>query len=128
MRIHNYPESIYDHAKTQLKQLEQLNVGKKAPNTRCFFLYKLKILYIMLSILYIYDEVNNMLKSHLKEYRAKFNMNQSELANRVGVTRQTIGFIEKGTISPSITLVLKLCRVFQCKVEDLFELEGIEDE
>ena len=28
MRIHNYPESIYDHAKTQLKQLEQLNVGK----------------------------------------------------------------------------------------------------
>jgi len=82
----------------------------------------------MLSILYIYDEVNNMLKSHLKEYRAKFNMNQSELANRVGVTRQTIGFIEKGTISPSITLVLKLCRVFQCKVEDLFELEDIEDE
>lgn len=82
----------------------------------------------MLSVLYIYDEVNNMLKSHLKEYRAKFNMNQSELANRVGVTRQTIGFIEKGTISPSITLVLKLCRVFQCKVEDLFELEDIEDE
>ncbi len=82
----------------------------------------------MLSILYIYDEVNNMLKSHLKEYRAKFNMNQSELAKRVGVTRQTIGFIEKGTISPSITLVLKLCRVFQCKVEDLFELEDIEDE
>lgn len=60
-----------------------------------------------------------MLKSHLKEYRAKFNMNQSELAKRVGVTRQTIGFIEKGTISPSITLVLKICRVFQCKVEDL---------
>ena len=82
----------------------------------------------MLSILYIHSEVNNMLKSHLKEYRAKFNMNQSELANRVGVTRQTIGFIEKGTISPSITLVLKLCRVFQCKVEDLFELEDIEDE
>lgn len=82
----------------------------------------------MLIILYIYSEVNNMLKSHLKEYRAKFNMNQSELANRVGVTRQTIGFIEKGTISPSITLVLKLCRVFQCKVEDLFELEDIEDE
>jgi len=82
----------------------------------------------MLSILYIYDEVNNMLKSHLKEYRAKFNMNQSELAKRVGVTRQTIGFIEKGTISPSITLVLKICRVFQCKVEDLFELEDIEDE
>lgn len=82
----------------------------------------------MLSIMYISGEVNNMLKSHLKEYRAKFNMNQSELAKRVGVTRQTIGFIEKGTISPSITLVLKICHVFQCKVEDLFELEDIEDE
>lgn len=59
----------------------------------------LKILYIMLSILYISVEVNSMLKSHLKEYRAKLNMNQSELAEKVGVTRQTIGFIEKGTIS-----------------------------
>ncbi|ARQ06049.1 helix-turn-helix transcriptional regulator [Macrococcoides canis] len=69
-----------------------------------------------------------MLKSHLKEYRAKLNMNQSELAEKVGVTRQTIGFIEKGTISPSITLVLKICNVFQCKVEDLFELEDVENE
>ncbi|QNR07026.1 helix-turn-helix transcriptional regulator [Macrococcoides canis] len=69
-----------------------------------------------------------MLKSHLKEYRAKLNMNQSELAEKVGVTRQTIGFIEKGTISPSITLVLKICNVFQCKVEDLFELEDVANE
>lgn len=82
----------------------------------------------MLSILYISVEVNSMLKSHLKEYRAKLNMNQSELAEKVGVTRQTIGFIEKGTISPSITLVLKICNVFQCKVEDLFELEDVENE
>lgn len=82
----------------------------------------------MLSILYISIEVNSMLKSHLKEYRAKLNMNQSELAEKVGVTRQTIGFIEKGTISPSITLVLKICNVFQCKVEDLFELEDVENE
>lgn len=82
----------------------------------------------MLNILYISGEVNSMLKSHLKEYRAKLNMNQSELAEKVGVTRQTIGFIEKGTISPSITLVLKICNVLQCKVEDLFELEDVENE
>ncbi|TDM05218.1 helix-turn-helix transcriptional regulator [Macrococcus lamae] len=63
------------------------------------------------------------LKSRLKEFRAREGMSQSELADRVNVTRQTIGFIEKGTFSPSITLVLKICREFDCTVEDLFTLE-----
>ncbi|GGB08022.1 transcriptional regulator [Macrococcus hajekii] len=63
------------------------------------------------------------MKSNLKLYRARDGFSQTELADKVGVTRQTIGFIEKGTFAPSIVLVLKICQVFNCKVEDLFELE-----
>ncbi|UTH13892.1 helix-turn-helix transcriptional regulator [Macrococcus equipercicus] len=68
------------------------------------------------------------LTSRLKEYRARERISQSELANRVNVTRQTIGFIEKGTFSPSITLVLKICHEFDCRVEDLFTLEDESNE
>ena len=44
-----------------------------------------------------------MLQNRVKELRARFGYSQGELAERVGVTRQTIGFIEKGEFSPSIT-------------------------
>ncbi|MDX1770545.1 MAG: helix-turn-helix transcriptional regulator, partial [Planococcaceae bacterium] len=49
---------------------------------------------------------------------------QGELGERVGVTRQTIAFIEKGEFSPSVTLALKLAREFEVKVDELFWLEG----
>jgi len=65
-----------------------------------------------------------MLQNRIKELRARFGYSQGELAERVGVTRQTIGFIEKGTFSPSITLSLKISKEFECKVDELFWLEG----
>ncbi|MGB3261428.1 helix-turn-helix transcriptional regulator [Paenisporosarcina sp.] len=64
-----------------------------------------------------------MLKNRVKELRARFGFSQGELAERVGVTRQTIGFIEKGDFSPSITLSLKIAREFQITVDQLFWLE-----
>jgi putative transcriptional regulator len=65
-----------------------------------------------------------MLRNRVKELRARFGFSQGELAERVGVTRQTIGFIEKGEFSPSITLSLKIAREFEIKVDELFWLEG----
>lgn len=59
----------------------------------------------------------------MKELRAKFNFSQSELGKRVGVTRQTISFIEKGEFSPSVTLALKLAKELQVPLEKLFWLE-----
>ena len=53
-------------------------------------------------------------------------MTQQDLAERVGVTRQTIVSIEKGNYSPSVGLALRLAAVFGVKVEDLFQLEGEE--
>ena len=68
--------------------------------------------------------MNNMLHNRVKELRARFGFSQGELAERVGVTRQTISFIEKGEFSPSITLSLKIAREFEIKVDGLFWLEG----
>lgn len=61
------------------------------------------------------------LSNHLKEYRARIGVNQQELGNMVHVSRQTISLIERGDYSPSVVLALKLARVFNVKVEDLFE-------
>lgn len=63
------------------------------------------------------------LYNHLKEYRAKLNVNQHEMGRLVGVSRQTISQIERGDHSPSVTLALKLARVFEVSVEDIFVYE-----
>ncbi len=52
------------------------------------------------------------------------SMTQQELADRVGVTRQTILSIEKGKYTPSVALALQLAQVFAVPVEALFQLEG----
>lgn len=67
--------------------------------------------------------------NHLKEYRARLGVNQQEMGRMVQTSRQTISQIERGDYSPSVTLALKLARVCDCKVEDIFEyMEEREDE
>ena len=66
------------------------------------------------------------LYNRLKEYRAKINVNQTEMGQLVGVSRQTISQIERGDYSPSVTLALKIAKVFGATVEDIFNYE--EDE
>lgn len=63
------------------------------------------------------------LKNRLKEYRAKINVNQHEMGQLVNVSRQTISQIERGDYSPSVTLALKIAKVFNASVEDIFEYE-----
>ena len=69
------------------------------------------------------------LYNHLKEYRAKIDVNQQEMGKLVGVSRQTISQIERGDYSPSVTLAIKIAKVFDASVEDIFEyVEDTEDE
>ncbi|MGK7377962.1 helix-turn-helix transcriptional regulator [Planococcus sp. 1R117A] len=69
-----------------------------------------------------------MLKNRVKELRARYGFTQSDLGKQVEVTRQTIAFIEKGEFSPSITLALKLAKALQTNVDELFWLEGDEED
>lgn len=69
------------------------------------------------------------IRNHLKRYRLMADgMTQQELADRVGVTRQTILYIEKGKYSPTIGLALRLSLVLGLRIEDLFELEKGEED
>ncbi|WP_343338517.1 hypothetical protein TPELB_06770 [Terrisporobacter petrolearius] len=63
------------------------------------------------------------LNNRLKEYRAKINVNQTQMGNLVGVSRQTISQIERGDYSPSVTLALKIAKTFNASVEDIFTYE-----
>jgi len=63
------------------------------------------------------------LLNHLKEYRSKLGVNQTEMGRLAGVSRQTISQIERGDYSPSVTLALKLAKICQVSVEDIFEYE-----
>ncbi len=63
------------------------------------------------------------LKTKLKEYRAKFNMKQGELAELVGVRRETIIRLEKGQYNPSLKLAMDIANVFKTTVEELFYFE-----
>ena len=60
------------------------------------------------------------LKNRLKEHRARINVNQTEMGSLVGVSRQTISQIERGDYSPSVTLALKIAKVLNVSVEDIF--------
>lgn len=56
----------------------------------------------------------------LKSARAAFDMSQQELAQSVGVSRQTINAIEKGDYNPTIKLCRKICRVLGKSLDELF--------
>ncbi|RYF69341.1 MAG: transcriptional regulator [Cytophagaceae bacterium] len=63
------------------------------------------------------------MKNKLKVARAEANLSQGDLAERIGVSRQTINSIETGRYVPSTVLALKLAAVFAKPVEVLFSLE-----
>lgn len=67
------------------------------------------------------------LLNNLKEYRSKLGINQIDLGKMAGVSRQTISLIERGDYSPSVTLALKLARICQVSVEDIFVYEEEEE-
>ncbi|MCB9318137.1 MAG: helix-turn-helix transcriptional regulator [Lewinellaceae bacterium] len=63
------------------------------------------------------------MKNKVKIHRAMHDLSQEDLAQIIGVSRQTIHFIERNKYVPSTVLALKLARYFKVRVEELFELE-----
>ena len=61
-----------------------------------------------------------MLVTKLKEFRERDSLKQADLADLVGVRRETIVNLEKGRYNPSLKLAMDLARVFHVSVEDLF--------
>jgi len=63
------------------------------------------------------------MRTRIKEYRAKYNLTQEELARLVGVRRETILYIEKGRYNPSLKLAYKIAKVLNATIEELFIFE-----
>lgn len=63
------------------------------------------------------------LLNRLKEYRSRLGVNQTEMGKLAGVSRQTISQIERGDYSPSVTLALKIVKICEVSVEDIFIYE-----
>lgn len=68
------------------------------------------------------------MKNRVEEFRKQNNENQEDLANIVGVSRQTIISIEKGKYNPSILLAFKIANHYQKAIEEIFIYEENKDE
>ena len=63
------------------------------------------------------------MKTRIKEFRAKKNMTQNELADKVGVRRETIVFLEQGKYNPSLKLAFDVASALDARIEELFIME-----
>jgi putative transcriptional regulator len=63
------------------------------------------------------------MKTRIKEYRARYNLTQEDLARIVGVRRETILFIEKGKYNPSLKLAYDIAKALQSTLDELFSFE-----
>ena len=61
------------------------------------------------------------LKNHIKEFRAKNNYTQGQLAYILGVSKNTVSMWECGDFDPTLINICKMCDVFECNFEELFE-------
>jgi len=70
-----------------------------------------------------YIQTMTELRNHVKQHRARIDLTQQELGERVGVRRQTILAIEKGHYVPSTLVAFRIARELGMRVDELFELE-----
>ena len=63
------------------------------------------------------------MKNNLKAARLQINLTQEQLAEIVGVTRQTISLIERGTYNPTLKLCLEICYAVHKTLDELFWIE-----
>ncbi|MGG0289429.1 helix-turn-helix transcriptional regulator [Bacillus pacificus] len=61
--------------------------------------------------------------TRIKEYRAKLNMTQEDLAKSVGVRRETISHLEKGKYNPSLQLAHDIAKALQSTIDEIFIFE-----
>ncbi|MFH1326812.1 MAG: helix-turn-helix transcriptional regulator [archaeon] len=60
------------------------------------------------------------MKNKIKEFRAKHDLTQEDLAKKVGVRRETIVFLEKGKYNPSLQLAHQVAKALKTKIDELF--------
>lgn len=63
------------------------------------------------------------LKNNIKVYRTAYQMTQTELANQIGISRNSISSIELGIYCPTAYIAYKLCKALNVKFEQLFYME-----
>ena len=63
------------------------------------------------------------MKTRIKEFRARYNLTQEDLAKKVEVRRETIVFLEKGKCNPSLKLAYDIAKVLKTTIEELFIFE-----
>jgi len=63
------------------------------------------------------------MNNRIKEYRARYNLTQDDLARKVNVRRETIVFLEKNKYNPSLKLAYDIARTFDAKIEEIFLFE-----
>ena len=101
--------------------------------------YKLKMIIFILIIIIVKmtniccnkivkGEYGMKLRNRLKELRARDRLNQTELAKKAGVSRQTVSLIERGEYAPSVIIALKIAHIFGENVENVFYLKENSDE
>ena len=61
-----------------------------------------------------------IINTRIKELRARYNLTQDELADKVGVTRQTMLYLEKGKYNPSLVLAFKVAKALNSTIEEVF--------
>jgi putative transcriptional regulator len=67
--------------------------------------------------------MDGTVRNRIREHRLRHGLTQEELAESVGVSRQSINSIERGRYTPSLALALRFARVFACSTDELFGLE-----
>ncbi len=67
--------------------------------------------------------MNEKIVNSIKERRSQLGWTQEELAKHSGVSRQSIISIERGKYIPSLPLAFRFARLFECTIDDLFQLE-----
>jgi putative transcriptional regulator len=69
-------------------------------------------------------DMSSGVRNRVRELRDERGWTQQELADKVGVSRQSINSIERGRYVPSLVLALTFARVFDCPIDKIFKLEG----
>ena len=69
-------------------------------------------------------DISSSVRNRVKELRDERGWTQQELADKVGVSRQSINSIERDRYVPSLVLALTFARVFACPIDKIFKLEG----
>lgn len=72
----------------------------------------------------VVPEALTLMKNRLKVLRAERDWSQADLAARLDVSRQTVNALETGKYDPSLPLAFKIARLFDSRIEDIFQDQG----